>query len=87
MQRRKLGNSNLEVSAPGIGCMEMSYSYGPARNEKKMIVPIRSAVVSGERNISEIAYQLGFENPPYFSRLFKKEVGICPKEYKSQLLN
>lgn len=30
---------------------------------------------------------LGFEHPPYFSRLFKKEVGISPEEYKAQLLN
>ncbi len=37
--------------------------------------------------ISEIAYTLGFENLPYFSRLFKKEVGLSPVQYKKQLLN
>jgi AraC-like DNA-binding protein len=52
-----------------------------------VISEAKNMLVEGERSISEIAYQLGFENPPYFSRLFKKEVGISPKEYKNQLLN
>jgi len=37
--------------------------------------------------VGEIAYTLGFENLPYFSRLFKKEVGVSPKQYKKQFLN
>jgi len=37
--------------------------------------------------IAEIAYTLGFENLPYFSRLFKKEVGVSPNQYKKQYLN
>jgi len=52
-----------------------------------MISEAKNMLVEGEQSISEIAYQLGFENPPYFSRLFKKEVGVSPKEYKNQLLN
>jgi AraC family transcriptional regulator, transcriptional activator of pobA len=52
-----------------------------------VISEAKNMLVNGDRNISEIAYQLGFENPPYFSRLFKKEVGMSPKEYKNQLLN
>ena len=40
-----------------------------------------------DRSISEIAYALGFENLSYFSRLFKKEVGISPNMFKKQLLN
>ena len=52
-----------------------------------VISEAKNLLLSGERSISEIAYQLGFENPPYFSRLFKKEVGISPKKFKSQLLN
>jgi len=38
-----------------------------------------------DHSVSEIAYALGFENPPYFSRLFKKEVGITPNEFRSKL--
>jgi aryl-alcohol dehydrogenase-like predicted oxidoreductase len=37
MQKRKLGNSNLEVSALGLGCMGMSYGYGPAADKQQMI--------------------------------------------------
>ena len=37
--------------------------------------------------VGEIAYTLGFENLPYFSRLFKKEVGVSPNQYKKQYLN
>lgn len=45
-------------------------------------------LLSGPDNtVSSIAYSLGFENPPYFSRLFKKEVGITPVEFKRQHLN
>jgi len=40
-----------------------------------------------DQNVSEIAYTLGFENLPYFSRLFKKEVGISPNQFKKQLAN
>src|SRR5256884_5074648 len=47
MQERKLGNSNLEVSALGLGCMGMSYGYGPAANKQEMISLIRTAVARG----------------------------------------
>ena len=47
MQKRKLGNSNLEVSALGLGCMGMSFSYGPPKDEQEMISLIRSAVERG----------------------------------------
>ncbi len=52
-----------------------------------VISEAKNMLVAGEKSISEIAYQLGFENPPYFSRLFRKEVGVSPKDYKTQLLN
>lgn len=47
MKKRTLGNSNLEVSALGLGCMGMSYGYGPAADKKDMIALIRSAVEQG----------------------------------------
>ena len=47
MQKRKLGKSNLEVSALGLGCMGMSFGYGPAGDKKEMISLIRSAVERG----------------------------------------
>lgn len=47
MQKRKLGKSNLEVSAIGLGCMGMSFGYGPAADKKEMISLIHKAVDLG----------------------------------------
>jgi aryl-alcohol dehydrogenase-like predicted oxidoreductase len=47
MKKRKLGKSNLEVSAIALGCMGMSFGYGPAADKKEMISLIRSAVELG----------------------------------------
>src|ERR1700756_2614364 len=47
MLKRKLGKSNLEVSAIGLGCMGMSFSYGPPKDKQEMIELIRSAVERG----------------------------------------
>jgi aryl-alcohol dehydrogenase-like predicted oxidoreductase len=47
MQKRKLGNSNLEVSAIGLGCMGMSFSYGPPKDKQEMIALLRAAVERG----------------------------------------
>src|ERR1700690_1816369 len=47
MQKRKLGNNNLEVSALGLGCMGMSSAYGPAADKQEMIALIRAAVERG----------------------------------------
>jgi len=47
MQKRKLGKSNLEISAIGLGCMGMSFGYGPPADRKEMIALIRSAVERG----------------------------------------
>jgi aryl-alcohol dehydrogenase-like predicted oxidoreductase len=47
MQKRKLGNSNLEVSALGLGCMGMSFSYGPPADRQEMISLIRTALERG----------------------------------------
>jgi aryl-alcohol dehydrogenase-like predicted oxidoreductase len=47
MQKRKLGNSNLEVSALGLSCMSMSFGYGPPADKQEMISLIRGAVERG----------------------------------------
>src|SRR5438876_2720503 len=47
MQKRKLGNSNFEVSALGLGCMGMSFGYGPAGDKREMISVIRAALERG----------------------------------------
>jgi aryl-alcohol dehydrogenase-like predicted oxidoreductase len=47
MQKRKLGKSNLEVSAIGLGCMGMSFSYGPPKDKKEMISLLHAAVERG----------------------------------------
>ncbi|APW64116.1 aldo/keto reductase [Paludisphaera borealis] len=47
MQKRKLGNSGLEVSTIGLGCMGMSFSYGPPKDEQEMISLLRTAVERG----------------------------------------
>jgi aryl-alcohol dehydrogenase-like predicted oxidoreductase len=47
MQKRTLGNSGLEVSALGLGCMGMSFSYGPPKDKQEMIALLRTAVERG----------------------------------------
>lgn len=52
-----------------------------------LIGEAKNMLQASENTISETAYFLGFENPPYFSRLFKKEVGLTPVEFRKQFLN
>ena len=47
MQKRKLGKSNLEISGIGLGCMGMSFSYGPPKDKQEMIAVLRKAVELG----------------------------------------
>src|ERR1700744_741227 len=47
----------------------------------------KNRLTSDDQNISEIAYELGFENLPYFSRLFKKETSVSPNQFKKRLVN
>ena len=47
MQKRKLGKSNLEVSALGLGCMGMSFSYGPPKDKQEMTALLHAAVERG----------------------------------------
>ncbi|MES2265151.1 MAG: AraC family transcriptional regulator [Bacteroidota bacterium] len=52
-----------------------------------LISEAKNKLIGGDKSVSEIAYALGFENLSYFSRLFKKEVGVSPNLFKKQLLN
>ena len=47
MKKRKLGKSGLEVSAIGLGCMGMSFGYGPPKDKQEMIALLRAAVERG----------------------------------------
>lgn len=49
-----------------------------------LIDEAKNILLKPEKSISEIAYELGFEYPPYFSRLFKKKEGISPSEYREK---
>jgi AraC-like DNA-binding protein len=71
--------SDLLKQETGKTALELIHLY--------LISEAKNMLVEGNRSISEIAYELGFENPPYFSRLFKKEVGVSPKEYKNHVMN
>jgi len=52
-----------------------------------LVSEAKNLLTEGELNIAEISHLLGFENTTYFSRLFKKEVGISPNQFKGNLLN
>lgn len=52
-----------------------------------LITEAKHLLKTADQSIAEIAYALGFENLPYFSRLFKKEVGISPNQFKKHELN
>lgn len=71
--------SDLLKQETGKTAMELIHLF--------VISEAKNMIAAGEKSISEIAYQLGFDNPPYFSRLFKKKVGVSPKEYKNRILN
>jgi AraC family transcriptional activator of pobA len=68
--------SDLLKAETGKTAMELIHLHliGEAKNLLK----------GADQTVSEIAYSLGFENLPYFSRLFKKEVGLSPQQYKKQ---
>jgi aryl-alcohol dehydrogenase-like predicted oxidoreductase len=82
MQKRKLGNSNLEVSAIGLGCMGMSYHRGPAPDRKAMIALIRKAVELGVTFFDTAEVYGPFINEELVGEAlfpFRKEVVIATK--------
>ena len=52
-----------------------------------LVSEAKNLLHQGDHTVYEIAYFLGFENPPYFSRLFKKETGFSPNQFKKNILN
>ena len=83
MQKRKLGKSNLEVSALGLGCMSMSFGYGPAGNDKQeMISVIRKAVELGVTFFDTAEVDGPFTNEELVGEAlapFRKQVVIATK--------
>jgi aryl-alcohol dehydrogenase-like predicted oxidoreductase len=82
MQKRKLGKSNLEVSAIGLGCMSMSSGYGPAGEKQAMIAVIRSAVESGVTFFDTAEIYGPFKNEELVGEAlapFRKQVAIATK--------
>ena len=82
MQKRKLGNSNLEVSALGLGCMSMSSGYGPAGNKQEMIALIRTAVERGVTFFDTAEVYGPFSNEELVGEAlapFREQVAIATK--------
>jgi aryl-alcohol dehydrogenase-like predicted oxidoreductase len=82
MQKRKLGNSNLEVSAIGLGCMGMSFGLGPAGDKNEMIAVIRRAVELGVTFFDTAEVYGPFTNEELVGEAlapFRKDVVIATK--------
>lgn len=71
--------SDLLKQETGKTAIELIHIY--------LINEAKNRLVAHDQSVSEIAYELGFENLPYFSRLFKKETGLSPNQFKKRLLN
>lgn len=52
--------------------------------QHRIIELAKERILEGSQTVSQIAYELGFQYPQHFSRLFKKNVGCTPNEYKQQ---
>jgi AraC family transcriptional regulator, transcriptional activator of pobA len=71
--------SDLLKQETGKTAIELIHIY--------LVSEAKNLLKVADQSVSEIAYTLGFENLPYFSRLFKKEVGLSPNQFKKQVLN
>jgi predicted aldo/keto reductase-like oxidoreductase len=85
MQKRKFGNSNLEVSAIGLGCMGMSFGYGPAGDKQEMISLIRAAVERGVTFFDTAEVYGPFTNEELVGEAlapFHRQVVIAPEDLR-----
>lgn len=99
LEEQKISDSGLPTVSYMAGKMHISPRYlsdllkqetGKTALELIHLFLIKEAknlLSEGKLNITEISYSLGFENPTYFSRLFKKEVGVSPNIFRDQNLN
>src|SRR5450755_4179266 len=82
MQRRTLGKSGLEVSAVGLGCMGMSFSYGPPKDKQEMTALLRAAVERGIAFFDTAEVYCPFLNEELLGEAlspFRKQVVIATK--------
>src|SRR5215470_13010847 len=82
MQKRKLGKNGLEVSAIGLGCMGMSFGYGPPKEKQEMISLIRAAVERGVTFFDTAEVYGPFTNEELVGEAlapFRKQVVIATK--------
>ena len=82
MQKRKLGKSNLEISAIGLGCMGMSFSYGPPKDKQEMTSLLRAAVERGVTFFDTAEVYGPFTNEELVGEAlapFRKQVVIATK--------
>ena len=82
MQKPKLGNGNLEVSALGLGCMGMSFSYGPPKDKQEMTSLLHAAVERGVTFFDTAEVYGPFINEELVGEAlapFRKEVVIATK--------
>src|SRR5882672_7235086 len=82
MQKRTLGSSGLEVSAIGLGCMSMSFGYGPPGDKRQMIEVIRGAVARGVTFFDTAEVYGPFTNEELVGEAlapFRKQVAIATK--------
>jgi len=82
MQKRKLGNGNLEVSALGLGCMGMSFSYGPPKDKREMTSLLRAAVERGVTFFDTAEVYGPFTNEELVGEAlspFRRQVAIATK--------
>ncbi|MES2063840.1 MAG: AraC family transcriptional regulator [Bacteroidota bacterium] len=71
--------SDMLKQETGKTAMELIHIY--------LVNEAKNRLKSDDQRVSDIAYELGFENLPYFSRLFKKETGVSPNQFKKGLVN